>query len=80
MTKINPESREDVLYLGLNVKREGDSWPHISPEEEYHLDLSLIDHAKNIAWAESAYGAELDKLREVYDNVTVLWGFHQYIR
>ena len=82
MFSSDSETPKDVFYLAPNVKRPGEPERdcHIDREQELHLDLGALEPSGETGWFQTAFAPELEKLRNVYDNVTVKWGLHQYFR
>lgn len=67
-----------VLVAVPNVRREGDPGRHYDTGATVHLDLGSIDMASEVVWFSKAFAPEIEKLKAVYDDVTVAWGFHVY--
>ena len=46
--------------------------------DEAHLDVREIDQDAETAWMQRHYAVEIDKLKNVFDDVRVSWGLHIY--
>lgn len=77
LNHINPdEYNGGVLHLGANTR---ETPRDFTPEPDgTHLDITGIDIQAEIAWFEKMYAVDIEKLREVFDDVRVCWGVHAY--
>lgn len=68
---------DEAVYLGSN--RRGDRQHHYDTRSDsLHQDMADIDQMTEMAGFEQAFSAEIEKLKEAYDDVTVRWGVHLY--
>lgn len=69
-------SGDNTLYLGTNTS---ETPRNFHPKKGHHENLLEVDLMQTeIKWFEKKYAKELKKIREAYDDVKVLWGFHLY--
>jgi hypothetical protein len=77
LTSVGADDGPDGhVFLGCNLAK--GPTRDFYPEDEFHIDVTAIDVAAEIAWFKVEYAKEIAELTAALQDVKIGWGLHQY--
>lgn len=72
------DEKSKIVLLGSNCSTRGGDPRGFHHHGDAHEDMTGVVISLETCWFEDYYAEALGKLRESFDDVRVLWGFHMY--